>query len=115
MNLIKEDIKYNNTTIQHKMRWMIISSGIMGMMMMAWSFHIPFDPMSPRELHPSVLPLCANCNEAIHNNKHSLCCRLFGKTDPVWGVVHYQSCTVARNNTHHCGPSARYYIRSFEN
>jgi hypothetical protein len=87
------------------------------MALMTRAYHIRFTPTSQQELHPSSLRLCANCDEAIVHHK-TLTCRLFGRTDPVWGVVHYQNCHTTRNNTDECGPMGRYYLRTrdlFEN
>jgi hypothetical protein len=71
-------------------------------------FLVPFTPISPRELHPESLKLCVNCKEA-HVKNHQLQCTLFGKTDPLFGNVYYDTCRAARSNESMCGTQARYY------
>jgi len=76
------------------------------------SFAVDFSPLTPMTLQPAMLPLCGNCKEAmIVGEGRSLACRLFGKTDVIWGTVDYKACTVARRNESMCGTEGRYYYR----
>jgi hypothetical protein len=76
------------------------------------SFRVDFSPLSPVSLQPGVLPLCGNCREAIIVGEgRSLACRLFGRTEVVWGSVEYKACSVVRRNESMCGLEGRYYYR----
>lgn len=78
----------------------------------AVSFMVEFTPLSPVTQQPGSLPLCANCLEAVVTTSAALTCRLFGKTDAVWGGVEYAMCTTTRRNESLCGADARYYVRA---
>lgn len=66
-------------------------------------FKIPFSPLTT-----DIIPLCANCQEAIMTEQ-SVLCKLFGSMDPIWGDISYKSSIVCRQNNTLCGPSGRYY------
>jgi hypothetical protein len=75
--------------------------------------YIPFNPTTPVELHPGNLRLCGNCKEALETpNGGGLVCRLFGKIDPVWGKINYDSCSVVRSNSSQCGSIGRYSCKT---
>jgi len=77
--------------------------------------YIPFNPTTPVELHPGNLRLCGNCKEAMETSNGGLVCRLFGKIDPVWGKVNYDSCSVVRSNSSQCGSIGRFYLNLYDN
>jgi len=94
------------------MKWMLI---LLVIIYNSKSFLIPFNPTTSPELHPGNLRLCANCKEARESSGgNGLVCHLFGKIDPIWGKVYYDSCAVVRSNSSLCGSAGRYYVNVYK-
>lgn len=94
---------------------MVVVMMVMMMLKEVRTFTVDFSPLSPVTLQPTMLPLCGNCNEAIIGGEgRSLACRLFGRTEVVWGTVEYKACTAVRRNESMCGAEGRYYFRRIE-
>lgn len=94
-----------------RVAWVLVLAFIMRMKEVR-TFTVDFSPLSPVTLQPAMLPLCGNCNEAmIVGEGRSLVCRLFGRTEVVWGTVEYKACTAVRRNESMCGAEGRYYFR----
>lgn len=69
-----------------------------------YNFNVENNPMNQR------YNFCGNCQYAEIINNQTMNCKLFGKINLLNGNIHYQSCSITRNNEYECGNIGKYYI-----
>lgn len=74
-----------------------------------YSFNFKNNPMNKK------YNLCGNCQFVEIINNQTMNCKLFGKINLLNGNIHYQSCSITRNNESQCGIIGKNYVCIYEN